>query len=381
MKRVQAVARRHRLVILFALFAVLGLAALLAARAADADSSLKVEAESGIVSGKAVIMDDPTASEGKFVTFGQSRRYAALGDSVASGDGIEYGWVWTPDGAGDGDWVRPPNAPANPVWEPTNDLRPEVQACRRSAKGYPQLVAAATGYTLYNPSCSGASVLNGVLGARAFNSGPVGAAQLGMAQPSAGLAPANPAYDTFQPDVVSVTLGMDDIGFSDFLRRCYIGTSCVTPANEQDINQRLAKFKTDLQLQLDEMESRGTAAGKLPWVVLTTYYDPFNPDSSKQCADTYLGLGNGLGANEIDWMRSKMQVMNQYIKDAGATYPKTKIADISQALAGHEFCSADPWVYGISIWYSDVGNPAPFHPTPQGQAAIAAVLSPIIKSL
>lgn len=380
-KKIGRAAHLHKLVVPFVVFAALGVLAIFAVRAAEGDSSFKVEAESGTVDGRAAIVEGEAASGGKFVTFGQARNYVAIGDSVASGDGIEYGWVWTPDGAGDGSWTRPAGAPAEPVWEPANDLRAEIQACRRSQKGYPYLVAAATGHTLYNPSCSGSSVLNGVLGARAFKSGPVGAAQLGMAQPTAGLAPASSVYDSFKPDVVSITLGMDDIDFSDILRRCYLGTSCVTPANEQDINERLAKFKIDLELQLDEMERRGNAAGKLPWVVLTTYYDPFNPDSSKQCADTYLGLGNGLGANEIDWMRSKMQLMNQHIRDAGATYPKAKIADISQALAGHEFCTADPWVYGISIWYSDIGNPAPFHPTAQGQAAIAAVLAPIIKGL
>lgn len=337
------------------------------------------EAEGGIVSGEAVKGSDPGASGGSFVSFGKPLNYVAIGDSVASGDGIEYGWKWTLDAAGKGSWAR--TGPANPVWEPVGDSRLEVQSCRRSKSGYPYLAAAATGDKLYNPSCSGASVLNGVLGARNFKSGPVGAAQLGSAITGQGYAPPNPLYDAFKPDVVSVTLGMDDIEFSDFLRKCFLGTTCITPENEQLINQRLAKFKTDLQLQLAEIRSRGFAADKMPWVVLTTYFDPFPVNSATQCDDTYLGLGNGLGANEIDWMRSKMQVMNQHIKDAGATYPKTKIADISRSVTGHEFCSADPWIYGISIWYKDVGNPAPFHPTPAGQAAISKVLIPIINSL
>ena len=47
-------------------------------------------------------------------------------------------------------------------------------------------------------------------------------------------------------------------------------------------------------------------------------------------------------------------------------------------MEGHKFCSTDPWVYGPSIVVpavaggSDGGdNPAPFHPTPAGQQAIA----------
>lgn len=357
------------------MFAVLGIAALLVTNAAP--SLVTAEAETGTVAGRAAAVSDAAASGGSFVTFGRPLQYVSLGDSVASGDGIEYGWKWTPDGAGDGNWVR--TGPASPLWEPAADTQPEVQACHRSKKAYPYLLAAATGHKHYNPSCSGASVLNGVLKARSFNASLTGLAQVGSAK--AGYAPPNADYDVFKPDIVTVTLGMDDIGFSDILRRCYLGTTCVTPENEQDVNQRLAKLKTDLGLLMTELKDRGTAANKLPWVVLTNYYDPFHPDSSRSCRDTHIGLGNGLGANEIDWMRGKMQAMNQVISEAASGYPKSKVADISKALAGHEFCTADPWVYGISIWRSDFGNPAPFHPTPAGQEAITKLLLPVINGL
>jgi hypothetical protein len=36
----------------------------------------------------------------------------------------------------------------------------------------------------------------------------------------------------------------------------------------------------------------------------------------------------------------------------------------------HRWCSADPWFYGPSIRIAASGNPAPFHPTRQGQSAI-----------
>ena len=305
--------------------------------------------------------------------------YVALGDSVASGDGIEYGWQWVPNVTNSSGGVWTATGPANPVWEPANDTRPEVQACHRSAKAYPYLVAKTLNANLYNPSCSGASMANGILGSRDFGSGVVGVAQLGSTQ--AGLAPPNQAYDSFKPDVVSLTLGMDDINFSDILRQCYVGFSCVTAANDQDVNARLVTFKSDLTQVLAEIQRRGTTAGKMPWVVLTTYYDPFNADSTVTCGDVDLGLGQGLSADEVSWLRSKLQLMNQTIKDTAASYPKIKVADVSTVLTGHTLCSADPWVYGISIWYSSLGNPAPFHPTPQGQAAIANVVTSVMRGL
>ena len=50
------------------------------------------------------------------------------------------------------------------------------------------------------------------------------------------------------------------------------------------------------------------------------------------------------------------------------------IADISGVVKGHEYCTDDPWTYGLSVLLHNDASLAPFHPTPQGQAAIAAVL-------
>lgn len=357
------------------LVALIGVAAMLLARA---DTTIvTAEAESGTVAGRAVKLSGNGASGDGFVTFAAPRNYVAIGDSVASGSGIEYGWRWTTDGTGEGSWVR--TGPANPVWEPANDLSAAVQACLRSRKAYPYLVAAATGDRLHNPSCSGASAVNGILSLRSFKNGLVGAAQLGSTQ--TGFAPPSAAYDAHKPDIVTVTVGMDDIGFGEVLEKCYIGASCVTAENEQILNQRLARAKTDLVKMLAEIKARGDAAGRLPSVVLTTYYDPFQPDPNTVCKDTYLGLGNGLGANEITWMRGKLRALNQNIRDSAGSYPKSKLVDMQDVMAGHTFCSADPWVYGISIWFRDFGNPAPFHPTEKGQAAMAARLIPVVNDL
>ena len=68
-------------------------------------------------------------------------------------------------------------------------------------------------------------------------------------------------------------------------------------------------------------------------------------------------------------------------------FPNVVVADLSDVLQGHTLCSADPWVFGPSIYLHldqlaeyrgaqdfdrplDL-NPAPFHPTSAGQQAIA----------
>ena len=56
------------------------------------------------------------------------------------------------------------------------------------------------------------------------------------------------------------------------------------------------------------------------------------------------------------------------------------IADISGVMQGHEYCTSDPWSYGLSVLLHNDDSLAPFHPTPNGQAAIAAVVKGSLQS-
>ncbi len=56
------------------------------------------------------------------------------------------------------------------------------------------------------------------------------------------------------------------------------------------------------------------------------------------------------------------------------------VVDISGAVQGHEFCTSDPWTYGLSVLLENDDSQAPFHPTPKGQAAIAALIAPQVSS-
>lgn len=298
--------------------------------------------------------------------------YVALGDSVASGEGINYGWTFT-----NGTWNQ--TGPANPVWEPTTDLSAATQDCHRSAQAYPYLIATATNYKLLDLSCSGASIPEGVLGPIQFDKSTTGPAQLGSNQSISGYSSPNTAYDTFKPDLVTITLGLDDVDFSDVLTNCYTGP-CGTTSQNASMDASITSFSANLKTLLAQIDSRGTSDGKIPWVVLTTYYDPFNP-SALSCGDINLGLGFGLSSSDVSWLQSKLTLINQDIVADSSSYPKAKVANLSDVMAGHQLCSTNPWIYGPSIIFDDLNSPAPFHPTPSGQQAIAKVILTTIESL
>ena len=316
--------------------------------------------------------------------------YVALGDSVASGEGILYGWDW--DGS---KWVGP--ATANPIWEPSSDLSDANQSCHRSAAAYPALVAAAKNYKLTHLACTGASATQGILGYQMFASqGTLVQAQLGSLDHS--FSPPSLAFQDAMPDVISLTLGADDVDFVDIVKRCYTPrVNCNTKSYTAEIAARLSIQKTLLATVLAEIDSEAKSLAIHPIVAVTDYYDPF-PAATVDCIDTnaaqkFIGLTKG----ERVWIKARLADMNRNIRDV-ITSAKSietsidlRIVELAQTptttniLEGHQYCSSDPWVYGPSIQFplaaggsNATTNPAPFHPTPDGQIAISTRILSIL---
>lgn len=68
------------------------------------------------------------------------------------------------------------------------------------------------------------------------------------------------------------------------------------------------------------------------------------------------------------------------MKAAAKAYPNVGLAESKNTFASNAWCSGIPYVFGISIASTDSINngtninPSPFHPTPEGRAAIAAIV-------
>ena len=111
-------------------------------------------------------------------------------------------------------------------------------------------------------------------------------------------------------------------------------------------------------------------------------------DVTKRAIETRMGtsphlpiwatLATDVNAVEYGKMTVKEQSIENTLKAtliaAVSGLDGVSVADISGVVAGHEFCTSDPWTYGISVLRWNDASLAPFHPIPQAQAAIAAVL-------
>jgi YVTN family beta-propeller protein len=338
---------------------------------------------------------------------------AQLGDSIASGEGTLYDYTYD---AATGRWSAP--GTPNPGW--TGDY----PLCHDSPDAYGEIVAKDLGGTapLSQFACTGASYLNGITQPET-ELAPNGTsiqdrpAELG---PPGG--PYNSAFTAAKPDVVLVTFGADDVQFVNVVLSCAITndtnpglegslvhTGCLPcPAGagrrhcvpggdvyQKDFVDELPALNTYYGKVVDAIDD-ALAPGPPPTIVFTDYMNPFPAHGT--CPDTAF-----LSTGQINFLSDALNTLDNDIQSdveaLEANHPNVGFADIRNVLAGHTWCSSAPWDYGLSIdttpsalWnlllYKLTGgregqpaSPAPFHPTPDGQQAIAKVVLAQVQQL
>lgn len=329
-----------------------------------------------------------------------------LGDSIASGEGINYGYTY---------YTGHPNewygGVDNPTWQG------DYQLCHDSAQAYGDVLAPMINATLTKFACTGSTYDNGITFDRRYAGAEYRPAQFGN---WLGLSGLNAAYDAAKPDVVIITFGADDISFADIATYCATGYTSdeevaaifSAPDRSRQLRANFVKrFPTTtawlnrapraesasyctaqnpgapiISLFWDPINSgeiaghykslvaaikeRGAKAGKVPRIIFTNYPQPLpSPLQAEDCLDK-----GDLTRAEMDYMITLENTLNATLVAAVAGMDGVTVADISKAEQDHEFCTKDPWAYGLSVLLHNDDSLAPFHPTPPGQAAIAAIL-------
>lgn len=237
--------------------------------------------------------------------------YVAMGDSVAAGVGLES--------------------------------YSDASACDRTQQSYPHGVASRLGFDLTSLACSGAATGPGILASQPVN-------DLDVTPQLEAL------YALAQPKVITLTIGANDLGWTELLARCY-SSVCGTAADVAQVDARLAAMKLNLGKILGSLQQHYGASG--PVVVVTGYYQIY-PANFTACADA-----TGVDVAEAQMIRSQQTKLNEAL-GAVAAQENARFAPVD--FAGHELCSAEPWIQGINA-------AAPFHPTDAGQEAYVAAVT------
>lgn len=240
-------------------------------------------------------------------------------------------------------------------------------ACARSSDAYAQVLQSATGWRVANLACASATIDQGLLGAQQDRRPVVPPPQVGVLKSITSLR------------AVVVSVGANDIGWSDFLKYCYGLTRCDDRATQQLILSRLDTFR----LRYAQLLQQLSALPGRPQVLITGYYDPFgetfdcpalrDPNAPEAVPDGYGFAAGPSGPDQeemvlrkIEPLRSILAQLNSVLEQGAEAFGFTSV---SPSFRGHGLCSDQPWVQGMSDEY-------PFHPRAAGELAIAAALLP-----
>lgn len=295
--------------------------------------------------------------------------YVALGDSYASGEG---------------------NAPYHPGTDMLDADPPNT--CHRSDDAYAIVAAtdsAAVPDDVELAACSGAVIPD-------------------FYQPSEGNPGEAPQLDALggtEPELVSVAIGGNDIGFVPILTACLqvtSGTSQLNPdyseeACDEQLDEIAPRKIAELTTGLRDGEGQSLTCGDGPCTVPALFDDiaagapdarvavvgyppPLPAVTNGDCSgplrfddgsDAFGGRWN-LAEQYVDRLRDLFTDLNAALRDAaddaGFTY-----VDSTDEFAGHAVCSDAPFIYGLRLERGVLAaDSASFHPTVEGHRALAA---------
>jgi hypothetical protein len=221
-------------------------------------------------------------------------------------------------------------------WQP--DPSPEDQACGRSPESYAADMAAANQWTVLNLACGSATIQNGLLGPEVLYNGDVAPPQLSRAEAAT------------HAKVIIVSVGADDLSWSVLTQLCAASAVCDDKVSTAYFDQLLDTFNRNYYELLSDL-------GKLPAhpaVLINEYYLPFGADVG--CLAQY-----GMTPAKAKVLLVRLGQLNTVLAQGASLFG---FGVAVPRFTGHELCTADPWVQGLT-------DPAPLHPNAAGELAIA----------
>ena len=225
----------------------------------------------------------------------------------------------------------------------------DSSACGRTNESYPSLAATSLNMQLKSYACSGATLAAGILGNQTVNNLSV-APQLDQ------------VLKESTPRLVTLTIGANDIGWTDILTRC-ITSACGSDNDTSEVDTKLQTVKTGIQEIVKRIQSQ--FKNNTPTFMVMGYYHVF-PESA-DC--TTLA---GIEPQEQRWWSAQEDKLDLTMADASSGYGFVNFAPVN--FSGHDICSVSPWI-------QDLQGRIPFHPNDEGQKVIADTIAKTYEAL
>jgi len=182
--------------------------------------------------------------------------------------------------------------------------------------------------------------------------------------PPGQLASVDPASD-----LVTVTVGGNDVGFASVVGECVAGADPCSHL-DADVEAALGRLGPTLEAAYRQIRARAPSARVLVVGYPQVVADPAKVDLGSCPAVGTILPTRRITADDARWLRQKgdrlSEVIGRAAKAAGASY-----VDVSSDFAGHEACAPDSWLTGVVL--NDLKSS--FHPTVAGQAELARLVT------
>ncbi|MDQ4145287.1 MAG: SGNH/GDSL hydrolase family protein [Actinomycetota bacterium] len=195
-------------------------------------------------------------------------------------------------------------------------------------------------------------------------------------------------------DLVTITIGGNNVHFNDVLRFCVFSNDCTTELYQGRPLAQYAREQRDaLSPQLDAVYSRIRAQAKKARIVVMGYphllpASPQEQNCGKLAQRSYFrrqGLryvvrSIGFSQREQNYLRQATSELNQLIAARVSKNGTARFVPVDGLFAGHEVCGGKgEWVNGVSLSITSLGvNDQSFHPNESGQHAYAAAVNLVL---
>jgi hypothetical protein len=284
----------------------------------------------------------------------------SIGDSVASGEGN-------------------PEVPGvlSASWESGSAAAAQCHRSRWAGTAQAALALeqadAHSSVTFVHLACSGATILNGLLGPEVPGQGPV------TVQQPAQFDQLKQLIGSREIDALFVSIGANDVHFSKIVQDCLMQTDCNDLAKPGSPAQHYASDSARLPERYDQLagvlDGLGIHADR---VYLTEYFDPTHDDAGAICDGSILfdWFHNptrvaSITGTEAQWASTTLiGGMNQLGAAASGAHGWNRVGGITTQFAPHGYCAANHWVVRVSESLATQGGDknGTLHPNHAGQA-------------
>jgi lysophospholipase L1-like esterase len=174
-------------------------------------------------------------------------------------------------------------------------------------------------------------------------------------------------YVSASTRLVTLTIGGNDVGFAQIVKRCLFRRDCTEDPLAEKVRGRLAAIRARLagayRLIRERMDPRG-------YLLVAGYPRLFLPGPDAGCEKL-------ISRKEAEWIDSLVIQGNakaaKAVADATGSAGNVAYVDVTERFAGHELCSEEEWLHDLHFSLREGLNPFKdsYHPNKNGQRAYA----------